>query len=105
MEWACSPLLRLLVFERTGSLRSGSSFSHRNGVFVYVVLLWPCSILSYLSDLVRWDDVLLLDKLLWIFPEEWALSLVRDVPEDSLNSHSNKSFVPELSEFSSSDSS
>ncbi|GKA36281.1 hypothetical protein Tco_0722772 [Tanacetum coccineum] len=60
---------------------------------------------STLSDLVRWDDVLLLDKLLWLFPEERALSLVRDVPEDSLESHSNRSFVPELSEFSSSDSS
>ncbi|GKE46527.1 hypothetical protein Tco_1477785 [Tanacetum coccineum] len=49
---------------------------------------------STLSDLARWDDVLLLDKLLRLFPEERDLSLIRDVPEDSLESHSNSSAAP-----------
>ncbi|GJS42323.1 hypothetical protein Tco_0567366 [Tanacetum coccineum] len=57
-----------------------------------------------LSDLIRWDDVLLLDKLLWLLPEERALSFVQDVSEDSLDSHFDRPFVPELSEFSSLDS-
>ncbi|GKA71412.1 hypothetical protein Tco_0777551 [Tanacetum coccineum] len=49
-------------------------------------------------NLLNWDDVLLLDRLLWLFSEERTLLLVLVVPKD----RSDKPFVFELPEPSSS---
>ncbi|GKG55891.1 hypothetical protein Tco_0574785, partial [Tanacetum coccineum] len=57
--------------------------------------------LSSLTDLFRCGDVLLLEP----FPMKQALPFVQDVPKDSLESRSDRFFVSELSELSSSYSS
>ncbi|GJZ27457.1 hypothetical protein Tco_0571710 [Tanacetum coccineum] len=59
---------------------------------------------SSLSDLLRCDDALLLDKLLWLFPDERDLSRVPDVPKDSLESRFKMPFVPKMSKSSSQES-
>ncbi|GJS93209.1 hypothetical protein Tco_0800177 [Tanacetum coccineum] len=108
---AVYPLINALTLSNISStvlvranLPSSGSFSLRPGFFSYGFALDLLQLAS-LSDLHKCDDVLLLDKLLSLFPVEQALPLVQDMPEDSLESSSDMSFVLELSEFSCSDSS
>ncbi|GKE31695.1 hypothetical protein Tco_1451017 [Tanacetum coccineum] len=99
-----------------GVLRTFFKVGVRTGLFVpkpypldlalpYLVFALDLLLFPNLSDLLKWDDVLLQDKLLWLFQGERALLRVLAVLEDPLEDRSNKPLIFELSEPSSSESS